>query len=287
MDNILLSYLTDPLFAGSPSLSDRMEWVTVGNKRILAQIPTPTDKTLVPAKIGILAEFSRDNFSIAADMNWVGMDDPLHLCFGTGQLSRASDTLAAISWPGILDGLHRLQAKLPAEVLANTHGPIVDGKVNISHQYFMEIYGNDDNVGSLDVISGDLIYTSEHEDLFSLTNWPANTVDRRQSLIAMEDHFKVNPLPVFDNSGRLLHPCDYERYLKGAFVAMDIMLSHQVVANTGVGMVVAHIDRIEILRKPLRIEKSLTACRMPYDLSEANAHYNTLPGSCHGCSTRY
>ncbi|KAK7679206.1 hypothetical protein QCA50_017784 [Cerrena zonata] len=248
-------------------------WVDVGGKRILTELPTASDRRLTPAKIGILAQFSREDFRMSADTHWIPAVGPLRLSPATATITRGTELLASVSWPAMVDGLARLRAKLPQDVARITDGPVYDDVIHLSHQTFVACEGNEEHVCAEETVCGKLPPPSEHDDLYSLFNWPTTTSQGRQALLAMKGRYKPNPLPVFDTTGRLLRPCDYEADLKGALVAMEVLLTHEYNAGTEHCRIVAHVDRIEILRKPLPVVKCTTTCRMPYELNEANAHY--------------
>ena len=111
-------------------------------------------------------------------------------------------------------------------------------------------------------------------DVFGIKKWPIGPGCNRRSLeeYTRNRRCKLNPLPAFNQNGRLLVPNEYSTELKGSLVAMQVAFFHTFDATRNIGLMHAEVDHIEIIRSPLRFEKSFTSVRMPYEQYEANIY---------------
>ena len=131
------------------------------------------------------------------------------------------------------------------------------------------------------LIISSLIFGVESDDLFGVRHWPvvAGGVRRHMFDYTRKWSCKPNPLPAFNQDGRLLVPCEYGPQLKGSLVAMQVVFFHILDGACNVGRMFAEVDHIEIIRAPLPLERSFTSVRMPYEQYEANLQYTQQPVS--------
>ena len=120
-----------------------------------------------------------------------------------------------------------------------------------------------------------LVIFLESIDVFGVNKWPITPGSNRRYL---EEYTRnrsctLNPLPAFNQNGRLLVPNEYGTELKGSLVAMQVAFFHTYDATCNVGRMHAEVDHVEVIRSPLRFEKSFTSVRMPYEQYEANVYY--------------
>lgn len=125
------------------------------------------------------------------------------------------------------------------------------------------------------LVSSSLLFGVESHDIFGVKHWPVVSGGVRKHLLnyTRKGSCQPNPLPAFNQDGRLLVPCEYRPQLKGSLVAIQVVFFHILDETCNVGCMFAEVDHIEIICAPLPLEKSFTSVRMPYEQYEANLEY--------------
>lgn len=92
------------------------------------------------------------------------------------------------------------------------------------------------------------------DDLALLRSWPVPNEfrGRLNDLVSARTHI-IHPVPVYDCSDRLIPPALYEDLIRGSLAKFEFYLDHWKFASKGNSSFSPRVQRITVLRPPVRI----------------------------------
>ena len=105
--------MLDPLYCGSPTLLERLQWISVGKKRVLVLKPSQGDESIIPAKVVIVGNIDRDQFCMSVEVVWHVMSDSLASRYAMAILEKPVHPLAHMTQNVSMDNLRRIKDLLP------------------------------------------------------------------------------------------------------------------------------------------------------------------------------